>query len=333
MFVFALILPVQVFGQDPPRCEFHQVDFNSQEEADAHFDPALNPVCHDCGMTFGGEQELVAHEMAEHPPRCDEHDITFASHEDADQHFADEHPPVCPVCGESFGNWDEVNAHEMAEHPPRCDEHDITFASHEDADQHFADEHPPVCPVCGESFGNWDEVNAHEMAEHPPRCDQHDITFDSHEAADAHFDTVEHDMGPPMGPPFFSAVGDGDDCINIDEAFGFFGQGESIEEFANGDEEDPGFNDIAESDENDSVCGDEEVNRKEFFKATYREFNKMNDEQDMGMGQATMANCAAWCAGIDTYKYRITEDTKSDPMARYEESSCMCSPGFVYPDN
>ncbi|HIO88607.1 MAG TPA: hypothetical protein EYN45_02720, partial [Candidatus Marinimicrobia bacterium] len=74
MFVFALILPVQVFGQDPPRCEFHQVDFNSQEEADAHFDPALNPVCHDCGMTFGGEQELVAHEMAEHPPRCDEHD-------------------------------------------------------------------------------------------------------------------------------------------------------------------------------------------------------------------------------------------------------------------
>ena len=284
MFVFALILPVQVFGQDPPRCEFHQVDFNSQEEADAHFDPALNPVCHDCGMTFGGEQELVAHEMAEHPPRCDEHDITFASHEDADQHFADEHPPVCHQCGR-------------------------------------------------DDFANWDEVNAHEMAEHPPRCDQHDITFDSHEAADAHFDTVEHDMGPPMGPPFFSAVGDGDDCINIDEAFGFFGQGESIEEFANGDEEDPGFNDIAESDENDSVCGDEEVNRKEFFKATYREFNKMNDEQDMGMGQATMANCAAWCAGIDTYKYRITEDTKSDPMARYEESSCMCSPGFVYPDN
>ncbi|HIO35657.1 MAG TPA: hypothetical protein EYN21_00910 [Candidatus Marinimicrobia bacterium] len=222
----------------------------------------------------------------------------------------------------------------MAEHPPRCDEHDITFASHEDADQHFADEHPPVCHQCGrDDFANWDEVNAHEMAEHPPRCDQHDITFDSHEAADAHFDTVEHDMGPPMGPPFFSAVGDGDDCINIDEAFGFFGQGESIEEFANGDEEDPGFNDIAESDENDSVCGDEEVNRKEFFKATYREFNKMNDEQDMGMGQATMANCAAWCAGIDTYKYRITEDTKSDPMARYEESSCMCSPGFVYPDN
>ena len=274
MFVFALILPVQVFGQDPPRCEFHQVDFNSQEEADAHFDPALNPVCHDCGMTFGGEQELVAHEMAEHPPRCDEHDITFASHEDADQHFADEHPPVCPVCGESFGNWDEVNAH--------------------------------------------------EMAEHPPHCDQHDITFDSFEAADEHFDTVEHDRGGGEGPVPFDAVDTShDDCINLDEAFAFFGQGGDRDEFANGNDEDPGFNDLANEDEDDTSCGNDQVNRKEFFKGTYRSMNQRNDDN---LGQATMANCAAWCAGIPNYKTKDQSGEWSGSMARYDDANCPCHP-------
>ena len=212
--------------------------------------------------------------------------------------------------------------------PPRCDEHDITFASHEAADEHFDTvEH-------GDGGTYWAD-QAYQLQGSQDHYDrvmgvaEEDRENEYHMIMDELGMDEEHDMGPP----FFTAVGDGDDCINIDEAFGFFGQGESIEEFANGDEEDPGFNDIAESDENDSVCGDEEVNRKEHFKAIYRGFNKMNDEQDMGMGQATMANCAAWCAGIETYKYRITEDTKSDPMARYEDSSCMCSPGFVYPDN
>ncbi|MAG21253.1 MAG: hypothetical protein CMF77_03725, partial [Candidatus Marinimicrobia bacterium] len=88
-------------------------------------------------------------------------------------------------------------------------------------------------------------------------------------------------------------------------------------------DEDPGFNDIASKDEDDSSCGNDQVNRKEFFKATYRSMNERNDE---GKGQATMANCAAWCAGIPNYKTKDENGDWSEAMARYDDANCPCHP-------
>jgi hypothetical protein len=130
------------------------------------------------------------------------------------------------------------------------------------------------------------------------------------------------DGGP--GPARFDDVDTSDDdCINLDEAFAVFSLEQSRDEFAEGDDEDPGFNDIASKDEDDSSCGNDQVNRKEFFRATYRSMNERNDE---GKGQATMANCAAWCAGIPNYKTKDENGDWSEAMARYDDANCPCHP-------
>jgi len=126
--------------------------------------------------------------------------------------------------------------------------------------------------------------------------------------------------GGGEGPVPFDAVDTSDDdCINLDEAFAVFSLEESRDEFAEGDDEDPGFNDIASGDEDDDSCGDDQVNRKEFYKATYK---SMNENNDRGLGQATMANCAAWCAGIPNYKTKDENGDWSEAMARYDDEEC-----------
>ena len=130
--------------------------------------------------------------------------------------------------------------------------------------------------------------------------------------------------GGGEGPAPFDAVDTShDDCINLDEAFAFFGQDEDRDEFANGNDEDPGFNDFANEDEDDTSCGNDQVNRKEFFKGTYRSMNQRNDDN---LGQATMANCAAWCAGIPNYKTKDQSGEWSGSMARYDDANCPCHP-------
>ena len=132
--------------------------------------------------------------------------------------------------------------------------------------------------------------------------------------------------GGDDGPARFDDVNTSDDdCINLDEAYAFFGQGEDRDEFANGNDEEPGFNDIASRKENDE-CGNDQASRKEFYMATYEWMNGMNEEEGMGMGQATMANCSAWCAGIPEYKTKDENGDWSSAMARYDDADCPCHP-------
>jgi len=169
-----------------------------------------------------------------------------------------------------------------------------------------ADEDHRHCPTCKAQYDNDEDMGQH-CADNEGHC--------------------PGGGGGDDGPARFDDVNTSDDdCINLDEAYAFFGQGEDRDEFANGNDEEPGFNDIASRKENDE-CGNDQASRKEFYMATYEWMNGMNEEEGMGMGQATMANCSAWCAGIPEYKTKDENGEWSSAMARYADEDCPCHEG------
>ncbi len=221
-----------------------------------------------------------------------------------------EYPEAAPGEGEGCGNYLDCNENGVYDVGEPCAE----------GEQH--DGPPPAGGEChcGHVFGENDHHG------HCPTCDEAlngEGDWDDHCSSNP--DHCPDGGGQDGGPVRFEDVGDGDNCINASEAYDTFGQEETMEEFKAGNDEDPGFDYWASKDSNDD-CGNEEVNRKEFFKATYRGLNQMNDEQDMGMGQASLANCAAWCAGIPEYKSKDEDGEWSEAFARYDDEGCPCYP-------
>ena len=308
MVVFALVLPVQVFGQN---C----VDNTGDGVIDFEDYPAEAPEGGGCGNyddcngngaydasepchEGNGGQTQGQHEGPQAGDECHQCDHVYSGPQDRHGHCRE-----CQAVMNSDSDWDthcQANPeHCRPQEGDECHECDYVFTGDEGEDHG----HCEVCKAEMNSPSDWDDHCRNNEGHCPDGGDG---------------------GGGGEGPAPFDAVDTShDDCINLDEAFAFFGQDEDRDEFANGNDEDPGFNDFANEDEDDTSCGNDQVNRKEFFKGTYRSMNQRNDDN---LGQATMANCAAWCAGIPNYKTKDQSGEWSGSMARYDDADCPCHP-------
>ena len=310
MVVFALVLPVQVFGQN---CVDNTgdgvIDFEDYP-ADApegggcgNYDDCNGNGAYDasepCHEGNGGQtqgQQEGQHEGPQAGDECHQCDHVYSGPQDRHGHCRE-----CQAVMNSDSDWDthcQANPeHCRPQEGDECHECEYVYTGDEGEDHG----HCEVCKAEMNSPSDWDDHCRNNEGHCPDGGD-----------------------GGGEGPAPFDAVDTShDDCINLDEAFAFFGQDEDRDEFANGNDEDPGFNDFANEDEDDTSCGNDQVNRKEFFKGTYRSMNQRNDDN---LGQATMANCAAWCAGIPNYKTKDQSGEWSGSMARYDDANCPCHP-------
>ena len=312
MVVFALVLPVQVFGQN---C----VDNTGDGVIDFEDYPAEAPEGGGCGNYDdcngngaydasepchegnGGQTQGQQEGQQEGPQagdECHQCDHVYSGPQDRHGHCRE-----CQAVMNSDSDWDthcQANPeHCRPQEGDECHECEYVYTGDEGEDHG----HCEVCKAEMNSPSDWDDHCRNNEGHCPDGGDG---------------------GGGGEGPAPFDAVDTShDDCINLDEAFAFFGQDEDRDEFANGNDEDPGFNDFANEDEDDTSCGNDQVNRKEFFKGTYRSMNQRNDDN---LGQATMANCAAWCAGIPNYKTKDQSGEWSGSMARYDDANCPCHP-------
>jgi len=343
LFAFALIIPIQADNVDghlqcDPNVEYPTRDPGPDGGCGDYLDCNENGV-YDLGEPCG--------DGAQHdgpPPSGGECHCGHVFGEN-DQHGH------CRTCDEALNgdaDWDDHCSNNPEHRGPQPGDE----CQHPDCNHVFGEnDHHGHCPTCGEALEDDSDWESH-CQDNPEHCgpkpgdececghvfgenDQHGHCRTCDEALNGDADWNDHcsnnpdhceDGGQDGGPVRFEDVGDGDPCINDSEAYETFGQEETMEEFKAGDDEDPGFDYWASKDSNDNDCSDTEVNRKEFFKATYRGLNRTNDEQNMGMGQASMANCAAWCAGIPNYKTKDENGEWSEAFARYDDEGCPCYP-------
>ena len=312
MVVFALVLPVQVFGQN---C----VDNTGDGVIDFEDYPAEAPEGGGCG-NYDDCNGNGAYDASE---PCHEGNGGQTQGQQEGQHEGPQAGDECHQCDHVYSGPQDRHGH--------CRECQAVMNSDSDWDTH-CQANPEHCrPQEGDECHECEYVYTGDEGEDHGHCEVCKAEMNSPSDWDDHCRNNEGhcpDGGGGEGPAPFDAVDTShDDCINLDEAFAFFGQDEDRDEFANGNDEDPGFNDFANEDEDDTSCGNDQVNRKEFFKATYRSMNQRNDDN---LGQATMANCAAWCAGIPNYKTKDQSGEWSGSMARYDDANCPCHP---YHDN
>ena len=341
MVVFALVIPVQVLGQgdcDPngsypsnapgegegcgnyddcnnngaydvgEPCHEGNGDQHEGQQEGQHEGPQAGDECHQCDHVYSGPQDRHGH--------CDQCDHVYDGEEDHHGHCRE-----CEAVMDDQSDWDS-HCQDNPEHcrpqaGDECHECDYVFTGNEG-------ESHGHCHKCDHVYNSEEDHHGH--------CDYEgcDAVMNSDADWDEHCRNNEGHCpggGGDDGPARFDDVNTSDDdCINLDEAYAFFGQGEDRDEFANGNDEEPGFNDIASRKENDE-CGNDQASRKEFYMATYEWMNGMNEEEGMGMGQATMANCSAWCAGIPEYKTKDENGEWSSAMARYADEDCPCHEG------
>ena len=312
MVVFALVLPVQVFGQN---C----VDNTGDGVIDFEDYPAEAPEGGGCG-NYDDCNGNGAYDASE---PCHEGNGGQTQGQQEGQHEGPQAGDECHQCDHVYSGPQDRHGH--------CRECQAVMNSDSDWDTH-CQANPEHCrPQEGDECHECEYVYTGDEGEDHGHCEVCKAEMNSPSDWDDHCRNNEGHCpdggdggGGGEGPAPFDAVDTShDDCINLDEAFAFFGQDEDRDEFANGNDEDPGFNDLANEDEDDTSCGNDQVNRKEFFKATYRSMNQRND---MELGQATMANCAAWCAGIPNYKTKDQSGEWSGSMARYDDADCPCHP-------
>ena len=311
MVVFALVLPVQVFGQN---C----VDNTGDGVIDFEDYPAEAPEGGGCG-NYDDCNGNGAYDASE---PCHEGNGGQTQGQQEGQHEGPQAGDECHQCDHVYSGPQDRHGH--------CRECQAVMNSDSDWDTH-CQANPEHCrPQEGDECHECEYVYTGDEGEDHGHCEVCKAEMNSPSDWDDHCRNNEGhcpdggDGGGGEGPAPFDAVDTShDDCINLDEAFAFFGQDEDRDEFANGNDEDPGFNDFANEDEDDTSCGNDQVNRKEFFKGTYRSMNQRND---MELGQATMANCAAWCAGIPNYKTKDQSGEWSGSMARYDDANCPCHP-------
>ena len=309
MVVFALVLPVQVFGQN---C----VDNTGDGVIDFEDYPAEAPEGGGCG-NYDDCNGNGAYDASE---PCHEGNGGQTQGQQEGQHEGPQAGDECHQCDHVYSGPQDRHGH--------CRECQAVMNSDSDWDTH-CQANPEHCrPQEGEECHECEYVYTGDEGEDHGHCEVCKAEMNSPSDWDDHCRNNEGHCpdggGGGEGPAPFDAVDTShDDCINLDEAFAFFGQDEDRDEFANGNDEDPGFNDFANEDEDDTSCGNDQVNRKEFFKGTYRSMNQRNDDN---LGQATMANCAAWCAGIPNYKTKDQSGEWSGSMARYDDANCPCHP-------
>ena len=311
MVVFALVLPVQVFGQN---C----VDNTGDGVIDFEDYPAEAPEGGGCG-NYDDCNGNGAYDASE---PCHEGNGGQTQGQQEGQHEGPQAGDECHQCDHVYSGPQDRHGH--------CRECQAVMNSDSDWDTH-CQANPEHCrPQEGDECHECEYVYTGDEGEDHGHCEVCKAEMNSPSDWDDHCRNNEGhcpdggDGGGGEGPAPFDAVDTRhDDCINLDEAFAFFGQDEDRDEFANGNDEDPGFNDFANEDEDDTSCGNDQVNRKEFFKGTYRSMNQRNDDN---LGQATMANCAAWCAGIPNYKTKDQSGEWSGSMARYDDANCPCHP-------
>ena len=311
MVVFALVLPVQVFGQN---C----VDNTGDGVIDFEDYPAEAPEGGGCG-NYDDCNGNGAYDASE---PCHEGNGGQTQGQQEGQHEGPQAGDECHQCDHVYSGPQDRHGH--------CRECQAVMNSDSDWDTH-CQANPEHCrPQEGDECHECEYVYTGDEGEDHGHCEVCKAEMNSPSDWDDHCRNNEGhcpdggDGGGGEGPAPFDAVDTShDDCINLDEAFAFFGQDEDRDEFANGNDEDPGFNDFANEDEDDTSCGNDQVNRKEFFKGTYRAMNQRNDDN---LGQATMANCAAWCAGIPNYKTKDQSGEWSGSMARYDDANCPCHP-------
>ena len=312
MVVFALVLPVQVFGQN---C----VDNTGDGVIDFEDYPAEAPEGGGCG-NYDDCNGNGAYDASE---PCHEGNGGQTQGQQEGQHEGPQAGDECHQCDHVYSGPQDRHGH--------CRECQAVMNSDSDWDTH-CQANPEHCrPQEGDECHECEYVYTGDEGEDHGHCEVCKAEMNSPSDWDDHCRNNEGHCpdggdggGGGEGPAPFDAVDTShDDCINLDEAFAFFGQDEDRDEFANGNDEDPGFNDFANEDEDDTSCGNDQVNRKEFFKGTYRSMNQRNDDN---LGQATMANCAAWCAGIPNYKTKDQIGEWSGSMARYDDANCPCHP-------
>ena len=309
MVVFALVLPVQVFGQN---C----VDNTGDGVIDFEDYPAEAPEGGGCG-NYDDCNGNGAYDASE---PCHEGNGGQTQGQQEGQHEGPQAGDECHQCDHVYSGPQDRHGH--------CRECQAVMNSDSDWDTH-CQANPEHCrPQEGDECHECEYVYTGDEGEDHGHCEVCKAEMNSPSDWDDHCRNNEGHCpdggGGGEGPAPFDAVDTShDDCINLDEAFAFFGQDEDRDEFANGNDEDPGFNDFANEDEDDTSCGNDQVNRKEFFKGTYRSMNQRNDDN---LGQATMANCAAWCAGIPNYKTKDQSGEWSGSMARYDDADCPCHP-------
>ena len=312
MVVFALVLPVQVFGQN---C----VDNTGDGVIDFEDYPAEAPEGGGCG-NYDDCNGNGAYDASE---PCHEGNGGQTQGQQEGQHEGPQAGDECHQCDHVYSGPQDRHGH--------CRECQAVMNSDSDWDTH-CEANPEHCrPQEGDECHECEYVYTGDEGEDHGHCEVCKAEMNSPSDWDDHCRNNEGHCpdggdggGGGEGPAPFDAVDTShDDCINLDEAFAFFGQDEDRDEFANGNDEDPGFNDFANEDEDDTSCGNDQVNRKEFFKGTYRSMNQRNDDN---LGQATMANCAAWCAGIPNYKTKDQSGEWSGSMARYDDANCPCHP-------
>ena len=312
MVVFALVLPVQVFGQN---C----VDNTGDGVIDFEDYPAEAPEGGGCG-NYDDCNGNGAYDASE---PCHEGNGGQTQGQQEGQHEGPQAGDECHQCDHVYSGPQDRHGH--------CRECQAVMNSDSDWDTH-CQANPEHCrPQEGDECHECEYVYTGDEGEDHGHCEVCKAEMNSPSDWDDHCRNNEGHCpdggdggGGGEGPAPFDAVDTShDDCINLDEAFAFFGQDEDRDEFANGNDEDPGFNDFANEDEDDTSCGNDQVNRKEFFKGTYRSMNQRNDDN---LGQATMANCAAWCAGIPNYKTKDQSGEWSGSMARYDDANCPCHP-------
>ena len=316
LFVFALVFSVQAMDDDfvcnytaPNGTECTQT-YSTQGELNEH------QHCGECGEGFGSPNDLATHQEDMN------HATSGGGGQNQGEGGGDQQPGTCPECGHEFQGEEDHHGH--------CRECEAVMNDQSDWDTH-CQANPEHCrPQEGDECHECEYVYTGDEGEDHGHCEVCKAEMNSPSDWDDHCRNNEGhcpdggDGGGGEGPAPFDAVDTShDDCINLDEAFAFFGQDEDRDEFANGNDEDPGFNDFANEDEDDTSCGNDQVNRKEFFKGTYRSMNQRNDDN---LGQATMANCAAWCAGIPNYKTKDQSGEWSGSMARYDDANCPCHP-------
>ena len=349
MVVFALVLPGQVFGQEdqygPPQegdtCECGFVFAGTEADEDHRH-------CPTCKAQYDNDEDMGQH-CADNEGHCPDdggegdHPTGGGDHPTGGgDHPTGEQEGTCPECGHVYSGEEDHHGH--------CRECEAVMNDQSDWDTH-CQANPEHCrPQEGDECHECDYVFTGDEGEAHGHCHKCDHVYNSEEDHHGHCDYEGCDAvmnsdaewdehcrdneghcpgggGGDDGPARFDDVNTSDDdCINLDEAYAFFGQGEDRDEFANGNDEEPGFNDIASRKENDE-CGNDQASRKEFYMATYEWMNGMNEEEDMGMGQATMANCSAWCAGIPEYKTKDENGEWSSAMARYADEDCPCHEG------
>ena len=312
MVVFALVLPVQVFGQN---C----VDNTGDGVIDFEDYPAEAPEGGGCG-NYDDCNGNGAYDASE---PCHEGNGGQTQGQQEGQHEGPQAGDECHQCDHVYSGPQDRHGH--------CRECQAVMNSDSDWDTH-CQANPEHCrPQEGDECHECEYVYTGDEGEDHGHCEVCKAEMNSPSDWDDHCRNNEGHCpgggGGDDGPARFDDVNTSDDdCINLDEAYAFFGQGEDRDEFANGNDEEPGFNDIASRKENDE-CGNDQVSRKEFYMATYEWMNGMNEEEGMGMGQATMANCSAWCAGIPEYKTKDENGEWSSAMARYVDEDCPCHEG------